>query len=160
MQLFYAFILGLLVFSTNAQAIEIDNQEEIKLYTASFKTYKNTSLVNLLNSYGLKIEFILTDFIVGTNKSLLRPGDKAGDVIITMRIVGLNAKPMPCGLEKWMSQGIPKDYKYKQEHNSEITARNGQFLINQPELDPVMLWAATGKCSTEYSLPPAEKSAK
>jgi len=59
-------------------------------------------------------------------------------------------KVMPCGLHKWIAQGFQDGHG---EQLAEITVRDGKFLTNAEELDPVLYWAATNKCSEAYGLP-------
>lgn len=146
-------ILVLFLIATSVcYATDIENKEEIKVFLSSFKTYKGNSFPQLLESYELRVVQIITQPLESINLGSMKSGDKSEDLIVSIIIRG-NAKPMPCGLDIWMSQGIPKDYKYKQEHLAEITTSNGKFRTEYPELDPVLYWAATGKCSSEYNLP-------
>jgi hypothetical protein len=119
---------------------DVSTLAEINEVTASFKTFNGETLQQLLKKYGLSI----THIEITPIKALFRKdGDEDGDILYNMIVEG-RAKPMPCKLQKWLSNGG------RVEQPAEIMVRNGRFLTDAKELHPLLYWAATNKCSTEY----------
>jgi hypothetical protein len=144
----FIFLLALAIsFISNAESLE--SAADIQEFTANFKTFNGKKLVSLLNGYGLKIESVEIDKIESLNPLVRKKGDRNGDLVVSMHIMG-KVKKMPCGLNKWLLQGMSNG---NAEDVSEIIYRKGEFLLTSPELNPLLYWAGTGKCSADYGLP-------
>ncbi|PHV13816.1 hypothetical protein CSQ90_26685 [Janthinobacterium sp. BJB303] len=138
-----------LILSTSvAGAQQIKEPAAIAKFVGPFKTYTGQPLIELLAQYGMRIEWIDTTPIDKMIAAVRRPGDQNGDLVTTLSLTG-KPKKMPCNLDRWMRQGYAGGHA---EDMAEIMYRNGRFLINAPDLNPVLYWAATGKCSTQYAL--------
>ena len=135
-----SFVLAL-TFSYAALATDIKNADEINVFLAPFKTYNGKSLTSLLHRYGLEVQYININSMK-MYKNSRHEGDKDDDLVVAIMITG-NPKPMPCNLRKWMES-------VSFENLAEITTRKGKFLIPTHNLDPVLYWASTGKCSPDY----------
>jgi len=148
-QLVLLYISSILFFQSNAANAElIENTAKIENFTKNFKTFNGQKLTDLIGKYGLRITSIDTTPI-SKLKFGRKPGDRDGDIVVSIFISG-NVKKMPCGLHKWLSQGYTMPHA---EDIAEIIYRNGIWITDSPELDPLLYWAATGKCSGEYGLP-------
>lgn len=145
-----AFILfSTALFACSSFAASIESTSQIREFVRPFKTYTHQSLPGLLLRYGLSISRIETTPIESMIKEVRRVGDHDGDVVATLYVDG-DPKPMPCGLHKWLTQGYDLHHA---EDLSEIIVRRGKFVTDQPDLNPLLYWAATGKCSKSYGLP-------
>lgn len=121
-----------------------DDPVEIEKVMKSFKTFNNKGLINTFAQYGLKIDYVFMTPIETLNVATRKPRDKDGDMVTTVEITG-KFKPMPCGLDKWIG-GFKEDA-------AEIIYRNGEWIADDENTDPILYWAATGKCSAAYGLP-------
>lgn len=111
---------------------------EIEVLLAPFETFTGEKLPVLLKKYGLRVEYIERTPVSTMYK---RDGDQPGDMLLTLEIKG-RPKPMPCGLHKWLA-GVDM---------AEVVVRRGAFLTEAEDLDPILYWAKTSKCSAAYGL--------
>jgi hypothetical protein len=144
-----AFVAGLAAVTLPARAADIDTPRAAAGYTARFHTFTGVSLSALLAAYGLRIDSIEVTPIESLRATSRKPGDRDGDVVATMHITGA-VKPMPCGLHKWLAQGFEPGHA---DDAAEVVNRQGVWLASDPAVDPLLYWAATGKCSAAYGLP-------
>lgn len=144
----YCMFLFLLI-SSIARAEYFEKPGDIEKYTSTFKTFNGQGLTKLLAIYGLRIESISTTPIEKLGKFTRKPGDRDGDIVASLFITG-QVKKMPCGLHKWLTQGYAAGHA---EDMSEVINRKGAWVADNPEVNPLLYWAATNKCSSEYGLP-------
>ena len=118
----------------------VRDQPGLAILLKDFKTFNGKPLLSLLADYGVKIESIE----VTPAEYFKNPDDRPGDRVMLMAIARGPLKPMPCRLKKYLtSASLPLP---------EFIARVGEFpRIRPDEEDPLIYWAATGKCSTAYS---------
>lgn len=116
------------------QTMKADIDKSLSL----FKTFNGSSLTDLLNQYGVTIQSLqITQAKGGSN------GLKDGDVLYTMSIAGSPPANMPCNLQKWVKGDIPP--------TPEFVQRGPAFpLLRSQEDDPLIYWAASGKCSPTH----------
>lgn len=98
---------------------------------------KGGTLKKLLQSHGLKITHISAQEV----KPSVMPGTQAGDVLFTLELAG-KAKGMPCGLNEYVGEPVEGENPFI----TEVLYRNGKQVLDD-RTDPLMYWAATGKCS-------------
>ena len=156
--IFLIIVIGLFLYNykSETKVVEVKPREEIapmresksfvdkadiEKITMSFKTFDNESLIELLSKYGLKIDGVFMSPIESFNSAPRKSNDKDGDMVTTISIVG-SFKSMPCGLTKWIG-GLKQD-------NAEIIYRNGEWITDDEDLDPILYWASNGKCSAAY----------
>ena len=116
-------------------------QQEIAGALAPFQTFNGTPLMNLARGFGLPITYAQSDPIP---KDL--PDHEPGDIAYTIEIRGHPSRAMPCR---------PRDWVTGDKLQSEFLVRGSQFPLVEPDQnDPFIYWAATGKCSSAYTLMP------
>jgi hypothetical protein len=100
-----------------------------------FKTYSGQSLTDLLSSYGITIQALQIHQSNGSGTY------KSGDTIYTLTLGATAHADTPCRLQKWVGGDITP--------TPEFVRRGPAFPLIRPEDDdPLIYWAATGKCST------------
>jgi hypothetical protein len=117
-----------------------NTRADIASSLAQFKTFNGKPLVDLLAGYGVKI-----DSAEATPTEAFGDGQgKPGDIVFTLTFSKPPTKMMPCRLNKWLSgEVLPIP---------EFTRSVSEFPEIKPDTDdPLIYWAATGKCSTAYS---------
>lgn len=113
---------------------------DVEAYLADFKTFNGTPLKTLLAKIGVRVESIQTEPL---HPNKVRPGDREGDMALTFILAGHIPRSAPCGLARWAPDGLPP---------AELMRRGAQFPLLDPDSeDPIIYWAATGKCSAAYS---------
>jgi hypothetical protein len=119
----------------------INSQAEVDAYLADFRTYNGTGLKALLAKYGIRVTSIETSPL---HPDAAHPGDRVGDVALNFNFAGRVSKSAPCDLARWAQGSAPP--------MAELVRRGAQFPLIAPDQDdPIIYWAATGKCSTAYS---------
>ena len=123
------------------------SKEDIGDALKDFKTFNGKPLVFLLRDYGIKIASVETVPVEHHWKYFKRSQDQPGDVIFTMILASKPTKAMPCRLREWViiikGDVLPM---------AEFERRGQTFPIVRPDDDdPLIYWAATGKCSEAYS---------
>lgn len=122
---------GAKIYSTKSEIAEAFN---------GFKTFNGKPLPTLLLDYGIRISSVE----ITPAEYFKNDKDKPGDKLLLVTLASKPNKPMPCRLKKWVSGDmLPMP---------EIIRRGDEFPLLRPdEDDPLIYWAATGKCSEAYS---------
>jgi hypothetical protein len=125
---------------TKAGAKTYNSEEAIRNLFVGFKTFNGKSLLELFKEYGLKIASVE----VTPAEYFKNPDDKPGDKVFLITLANRPSKVMPCRLKSWIhGELLPMP---------EFFQRGEKFpLIRPEEDDPLIYWAATGKCSEAYS---------
>lgn len=111
----------------------------------TYPTYNRVPLQKLLKKHGLFVSDL--DFLLVTPANLKTMRNvKEKDVAVTLFISG-KSKGLPCKLDQRVNDSIVGGGAQL----SDVLYRAGQFQIKD-DLEPLLYWAATGKCSTEYGL--------
>ena len=131
--------LRLLKKQAGAKAFNTDT--EITEALAGFKTFDGTPLIALLGKYGIRISYVEE-----TPAEVFDPVPyEKGDLVFLLQFSKGASRAMPCHLRTW--------FKGDTLPIPEFIRRGAQFpLIRPEEVDPVIYWAATGKCTEAYSL--------
>jgi hypothetical protein len=125
---------------TRAGAKTYNSKPEIDEVLSGFKTFNGKPFTALLLEYGVRISSVEVTPAEYFENSKDKPGDKVLLVILKSR----PTKKMPCRLKTWVSGEILP--------MPEIISRGDEFPLLRPdEDDPLIYWAATGKCSEAYS---------
>lgn len=99
--------------------------------------HRGGTLRKLLLSHGLEIVHVGAQ----EAKPAVMPGTMPGDVLMTLELVG-KAKGLACGLNKYV--GSPSEASGA--FLAEVLYRDGAQVLDD-RTDPLMYWAATGKCA-------------
>lgn len=98
--------------------------------------HRGGTLRKLLLSHGLEISSISAQ----EAKPAVMPGTVTGDVLMTLELVG-KAKGLACGLNDYVGSPSAASGPFI----AEVLYRDGAQVLDE-RTDPLMYWAATGKC--------------
>lgn len=122
---------------TKAGAKYSNSPAEIAAALADFKTFDGTPLVELLGKYGIKISYVEA---VPAEFFAPLPYEK-GELVYSMNYGTRAARRMPCDLKD--------EFKGPILPTTEFIRRVNAFPFVRPEEDdPLIYWAATGKCQS------------
>jgi len=113
-----------------------------------FRTHDGRPLQTFLRSYGLGVVSVEVDTVEQLGP---QDGDMPGDVVYTIIVKGVPAKPIPCdvisspqSLETLKGDGLPLEF----------VRRRGKFPLaieaGDHPTDAMIFWIATGRCSKSY----------
>ncbi len=128
------------VGKSKAGSMTYDKHEDIDSVLHDFKSFNGKPLTVLLRGYGVRIASVE----ITPAEYYKNPQDKPGDKVFLVTLANRPTKAMPCRLKKWIKGEILP--------MPEFIRRGVQFPLIRPEDDdPLIYWAATGKCSEAYS---------
>ena len=107
---------------------------EIDRYLTQFRTYNGKPLRALLLEYGLPVDYVLASPIESFEFSK-RDSDRPGDWIVTIAMESGRGKRLPCDMEY-----------IRKAPMVEATVRDGHMQMSPDNPEPLLHWAATGKC--------------
>ena len=126
--------------SKNANIRNINNAADIERALALFKTFNGQSLLDLLGSYGVTVNALQVAPASAMNNGNYKPDD----TIYTLTVGNAVHADIPCHLQQWLKGDITP--------TPEFVQRGPAFpLVRANEDDPLVYWAATGKCSTVFN---------
>ena len=111
---------------------------DIEKALRDFKTFNKKPLVALLGQYGIKIKSVEAAPVEGFSIPIGQPGD-------VLYIIELGSKPtkkVPCKLKGHFEGGLP--FPEALRHGDTFP------VVETDSMDPLLYWAATGKCSEAY----------
>lgn len=115
---------------------------QIRSGLAGFKTFTGKPLVTLLKRYRVSIKNAEMAPIAGLDKM---DGAQPGDIYWTINVSASRPKKMPCDLQDWVKPASGT------APAPEFLQRAGLFPVIRPDADdPLIYWAATGKCSARH----------
>lgn len=121
-----------------AGAQTLTERADIEKALRDFKTFNKKPLVALLGQYGIKIKSVEAAPVEGFSIQIGQPGD-------VLYIIELGSKPttkVPCKLKGHFEGGLPFP---------EALRHGDTFPVIEPDsMDPLLYWAATGKCSEAF----------
>ena len=119
-------------------ALTITAADDIEKNLAMFKTFSGQSLTDLFGTYGITVQSLQVTQSDGSGNY------KSGDTVYTLTLNSAAHADTPCHLQKWVGGDITP--------TPEFIRRGPAFpLIRPDEDDPLIYWAATGKCSTAFN---------
>jgi len=126
--------------SKSSNIRNITNEADIERALALFKTYSGQPLLDLLGSNGVSV----TALQVAPASAMNNGNYKADDTVYTLTVGSSAHDDIPCHLQQWLKGDITP--------TPEFVQRGPAFpLIRPSDDDPLIYWAATGKCSTAFN---------
>jgi len=135
------FFITCLADAKRSQAGAQTFTERVEIETAlrDFTTFKKKPLVALLGQYGIRIKSVEAAPVEGFSIPIGQPGD-------VLYIIELGSKPtkkLPCKLKAWVTGDVLPV--------PEVLRHGDTFPVIEPDsMDPLLYWAATGKCSDAF----------